>query len=116
MKRAQNDVDALRFVNSIRGRLMVAKALAYAIGTIETLPLERQEWSDAQDMKFILNECFAEWATHVADAVEHHTGKRPDLIDGKSGDYTPDQHPGFDSMVGAYIRSAQPDESTEGNS
>jgi hypothetical protein len=37
-----------------RDNFILAKALAYAIEAIESLPKNRQEWSDCQDMKAIL--------------------------------------------------------------
>lgn len=44
---------------NITGRddFIFVKALAYAIATIERLPSERQEWSDCEDMRDLLEAC-----------------------------------------------------------
>jgi len=51
------------YPNSITGRdrYIMAKALAYAIETIEALPERWQEESDCQDMKMIFEVMFDAW-------------------------------------------------------
>jgi len=74
---------------NITGRdgIIISKALAYAIATIQALPPEKQEWSDMHDMIAILNawhpnEFIREGV--LAQTVEIHTGRRPVLIDEKA--------------------------------
>lgn len=64
------------FMDGITGRdgYIIAKALAYAIETIERLPDEWQEFSDKEDMKMLFdglvnNETAAE---AIANGVRHH--------------------------------------------
>lgn len=75
--------DANQFAASIRGQLVIAKALAYAMHTIDSLPPEKQEWSDRQDMACILSEVYTNWVSIAAQAVEFHTGNPVDLVDHK---------------------------------
>jgi len=51
--------EALQLAQSIRGRLIIGKALAYAITAMEKLHPEFKEYSDIQDMKFIGENLFA---------------------------------------------------------
>lgn len=71
-------------LNSIRTQLVIAKALAYAVVMIDSLPEKKQEWSDRQDMVNILLNHFAMWVPIVAHDVEFHTGTKPDLTDYKN--------------------------------
>ncbi len=71
-------------INSIRAHLVIAKALAYAVAMIDSLPSEKQEWSDRQDMVDILKTHFTMWGPFVAQSVEFHTGHKPDLTDYKN--------------------------------
>jgi hypothetical protein len=57
---------------TIRESYVTAKALAYAIKTIESLPVKWQEWSDAQDMKRVLHEYFPVWETLVTNDANRH--------------------------------------------
>jgi hypothetical protein len=71
------------FVSSVRGNLIVAKALAYAIDAIDSLPPEKQERSDRNDMCHVLTTVFGQWTDIVKQSVEHHTGRTLDLTDYK---------------------------------
>lgn len=75
--------DANQFAASIRGQIVIAKALAYAMQAIDSLPPEKQEWSDRQDMACILNEIYTNWVSIAAQSVEFHTGKPVDIVDHK---------------------------------
>ena len=75
---------------SVTGRdgYIMAKALAYAIAYIDSLPEEKREASDRNDMVALLNDNVPdpterEW---LARGVEAHTGVLPDLTDWKAGD------------------------------
>ena len=62
-------------LGSITGRdgYIVAKALAYAIETISSLPERRQEWSDCEDMKRIFEAMFSEQMREiVTDSARFH--------------------------------------------
>lgn len=91
-KKNMQEPDAKEFINSVRGNLVIAKALAYAMHTIDQLPTEKQEWSDRQDMAFILNNALGQFADLAAKAVEHHTGKALDMTDHK---HKHEPHPVF---------------------
>jgi hypothetical protein len=61
--------------NSITGRdaYIVAKALVYAVETIEALPERWQEWSDCQDMKAILEtSCSSRMRETITAGVRLH--------------------------------------------
>ncbi len=58
---------------------VMAKALAYAIKTIESMPQRWQEWSDKEDMKIILHQYFPVFENMVQQSAEHH-------IDGSARD------------------------------
>jgi hypothetical protein len=68
-----------RAEESIIGRdgYIMAKALAYAITTIERLPDQWQEWSDCEDMKLIFDPYFG-GARFVFDDAKLH-------LDGANG-------------------------------
>jgi hypothetical protein len=71
--------------NSLRGNLVMAKAIAYALHYIDSLPSERQEWSDRQDMCNIMLHCLPESLVHMAVvSVEHHTQSVVDVTDHKT--------------------------------
>ena len=72
--------------NSQRGRLVLAKALAYAISAIDLLPRNRQEWSDRQDMANLLLNApgIANWALNAVRDAEAHTQIEVDVFDHKS--------------------------------
>lgn len=55
----------------LRGMLVIAKALAYAILTIEKLPPRWQEYSDKEDMKMILAE-MSVFGPMAMDSAKHH--------------------------------------------
>jgi hypothetical protein len=59
-------------INQLRITLVTAKALAYAIKTIEALPKRWQEWSDKEDMKMILHDVFPMWEDIAKQSAEHH--------------------------------------------
>ena len=80
------DEKAQKFALGLRGQLIMAKALAYAMSAIDALPVERQEWSDRQDMAYMLGECFSAFAEMAAQSVAHHTGKPLDITDYKAKD------------------------------
>ena len=82
---------------SLTGRdgYIVAKALAYAIAFIDSLPEAKREVSDRDDMVALLvdnvpDPTEREW---LARGVEAHTGVLPDLTDWKAGD-PPEWEPG----------------------
>lgn len=71
--------------NSIRGRLVLAKAIAYALSAIDLLPKNRQEWSDRQDMANILLTSFDPGlAVMAVQSAEAHTAITIDVTDHKS--------------------------------
>lgn len=74
------------FVNSVRGTLIVAKALAYAIATIDALPPDKQEASDRDDMVHILTgtKAFGQFKDVAVRSVEYYLGRKPDLTDHKT--------------------------------
>lgn len=49
-----------------------AVALAYAITIIESVPRQWQEWSDKEDMKVILHECYPEWEWLAFQTARRH--------------------------------------------
>lgn len=58
------------------------KALLYAVACIQTLPGDKQEWSDMCDMCAIARSTLAERPNRGADilwSVEHHVGHQIDL-------------------------------------
>ncbi len=74
---------------SVTGRdgLIVAKALAYAIAFMDSLPEEKQERSDRCDMVALLHAAVSDpiQRERLARGVEVHTGVLPDLTDWKVG-------------------------------
>jgi hypothetical protein len=66
---------------SMRGRLVLAKALSYAIATIDKLPARQQEWSDRQDMANLLmhHPAFYGFADVAWRSANHHTGNGIDV-------------------------------------
>ena len=64
-----------------RDTLIVRKALAYAIGTIDSLPDKRQEKSDRDHMARILRAMMPDEFERnlLAHTVEVHTGRRPNF-------------------------------------
>jgi hypothetical protein len=86
---------------SVTGRdgLIVAKALAYAIAFIDSLPEEKQERSDRADMVALLHAAVSDpvQRERLARSVEANTGVLPDLTDWKAGDpseWTPGKREG----------------------
>ena len=71
-----------------RDRHITVKALAYAIGAIQALPPEQQEWSDLQDMIAVLRtRCpNGKEQDFWADTVERHLGYRPVFVDEKAAE------------------------------
>jgi len=56
-----------------RDRFIAAKAFAYAIAVIESLPEQWQEWSDCQDMKTIFEAIFSKQLRETAaESVRFH--------------------------------------------
>ena len=55
---------------TIRDIYVTAKALAYAVVTIERLPAERQEWSDMQNMKSLLDHFRGIYGGLIDEAVD----------------------------------------------
>ncbi len=75
-------------MNDVTGRdgYIIAKALCYAIAFIDTLPFERRESSDRDDMVAILIETVpAVQREFLAREVEVHTDILPDFTDWKIG-------------------------------
>ena len=74
---------------SVTGRdgLIVAKALAYAIAFMDSLPEEKLERSDRDDMVALLHAAVSDpdQRERLARGVEVHTGVLPDLTDRKVG-------------------------------
>ena len=70
-----------------RDRLIIAKALVYAIAAIDRVPDEQREWSDRCDMVKLLFTLVPDPMQRevMARAVESHTGTLPDLTDWKAG-------------------------------
>jgi hypothetical protein len=68
---------------SITGRdgYIVAKALAYAITTIERSPEKWQEFSDMEDMKLIFDHNFGPLSMVFVNAKRHIDGARSDSVD-----------------------------------
>lgn len=67
--------------NSITGRdgYIVNQALLYAIAHIQSLPEEKQEWSNMRDMCAIVRADMAFFTIQLVCGVEHHTGIVPNL-------------------------------------
>ncbi len=65
-------------MNGMREMYVTAKALAYAIKTIEALPPRWQEASDAEDMKAILHKQFPMFEALVMQDADWH-------VDGAAG-------------------------------
>lgn len=65
-----------------RDGYIVCKALAYAIAYIQSLPKERQEYSDCCDMVELLRHYMPDALslTLLAKGVDAHTGTTPDLV------------------------------------
>lgn len=73
-----------------RDDAIINKALAYAITTIKDLPKVRQEWSDCEDMRAMLearlpNTTARDW---VMQGVRQHIGLDPLIIGRKVGHLT----------------------------
>ena len=71
---------------SITGRdgFIIAKALAYAIVAIDQLPEKRQEYSDQQDMRALLQYCAGDSAEfHMVNARSHIEGRSLEVVDGQ---------------------------------
>ena len=79
-----------QLINTVRGNLMIAKALAYAIAAIDALPDNMKEASDRDDMVHILTTNFPQWMPLVAASVQCHTSRCPDLKDYKTDTPAPD--------------------------
>lgn len=69
--------------DNITGRdgLITLQALAYAIAAIQSLPREKQSWSNCQDMILMFNTMTPtpEERSVLADEVEGAFGHRPDF-------------------------------------
>lgn len=66
-----------------RDRHVITTALAYAIATIQSLPHDRQEYSDCRDMITLFNALVPDenergWR---AKSVFTHTGRRPRFVE-----------------------------------
>ena len=59
-------------VKEMRRVLVLAKALAYAIETIRSLPHEWQEYSDMKDMEILLDELGHPWKQLAIDSAKSH--------------------------------------------
>jgi hypothetical protein len=68
-----------------RNGYLIAKALAYAIATIDGLPYEKQEVSNRDDMIALLTQLVPKDRdlAKLADGIEIHTGRRPNLVNHK---------------------------------
>ena len=58
----KGEPDPCEFMNGERGQYLIAKALHYAIRYIGILPHELRSESDRNDMLFILNGCYPDFA------------------------------------------------------
>jgi hypothetical protein len=66
-----------------RDGYVTAKALAYAIAYIDSLPEKQREASDRDDMRRILvAKVSSSNLKLLCDTVEKHTGRRPDIYIG----------------------------------
>ncbi len=86
---------------SVTGRddLNVAKALAYAIAFMDSLPEEKLERSDRDDMVTLIYAAVPDPVERerLTRSVEAHTGALPDLTDWRAGDpseWTPGKREG----------------------
>ena len=50
--------EAMNFAGSMRGQFIISQALVLAIKSIEARPKERQEPSNVEDMKYLINNIF----------------------------------------------------------
>lgn len=67
-----------------RSKLVIAKALAYAIDAIEHLPPRWREVSDAADMRRILDGIGPPFSLIATKSMEHHiNGAMEDLAQGE---------------------------------
>ena len=75
---------------SVTGRdgFIITKALAYAITMIDSLPAEKQEWSDRQDMVAIMKSNLFAPSAVICSAI--HTGFITDFVDMKRPSDKPD--------------------------
>jgi hypothetical protein len=55
-----------------RDGYLLLQALAYTILTIEALPESQQEWSNKEDMKFLLDELSHGYAGHFLNNARFH--------------------------------------------
>jgi hypothetical protein len=82
----------MKSAREIREDLIIAKALAYAILTIESLPPRWQEWSDKEDMKVLLEraEVFKDFvmseAKHHLDGAKHGESRHAPTQEEKAND------------------------------
>jgi hypothetical protein len=63
-----------------RDSYVIAKALAYAIATIQHLRSSRQEYGDMADMCGLFCRLSPSAAAHIVASVIYHTGLTPDIF------------------------------------
>lgn len=71
-----------------RDRSVICKAMAYAVALIDSLPEDRREWSDRQDMADVLERLMPDERSRawLAQQVENHAGIACDLMNWKRGE------------------------------
>jgi hypothetical protein len=94
---------------SITGRdgYIMSQALVYAIGYIQNLPREKQEWSNMVDMCEIARTQFNGFLGVHAVSFYFHTGMRVDLFPDIEENINLDQKVEFDGMVSNIITSME---------
>jgi len=66
-------------MDTLRKQLIMAKALAYAIETIQKLPPRWQEASDCADMKILLDDMHPRWKHLAVASARHHLSAAKDV-------------------------------------
>jgi hypothetical protein len=92
---------------SITGRdaYIMSQALVYAIGHIQNLPREKQEWSNMVDMCEIARTQFNGFLCVHAVSFYFHTGMRVDLFPDIEENINIDRKVEFNGMVSEIIKS-----------
>jgi hypothetical protein len=69
--------DAIRLMDSWRGRYIISQALALASASIENRPAHQQEPSNVKDMKLLLDELFPLYPMIENSMKVTHTKSKP---------------------------------------
>jgi hypothetical protein len=87
-KAATSSMERTMDITGGRDEYVITKALAYAIGSIQSQTRDRQDWSDLRDMVtvFLARVPDPEVQKIFADSVERRTGYRPRFMDWKDDD------------------------------